>query len=70
MEVIMKIKAWKMQRQFSKARLGLLCLMVLTTMMSACSSSRSYKIDLMPAPAVFEDGAVNPLPRGAAGILR
>ncbi len=60
----MKIKAWNMQRQFSKSRLGLLCLMGLAMMMSACSSSRNYKIDLMPAPAVFEDGAVNPLPRG------
>jgi esterase/lipase superfamily enzyme len=64
METIMKTKARKMQPRFSKARLLLLCLVVLVLMISACSSSRSYKINLMPAPAVFEDGAVNPLPKG------
>ena len=60
----MKIKAWEMQPRYSKMQLGLLCLVVLALAISACSSSRRYKINLMPAPAVFEDGAVNPLPKG------
>ena len=60
----MKTKARKTGPRFSKARLGLLCLMLLVLAISACSSSRRYKINLMPAPAVFEDGAVNPLPKG------
>ena len=60
----MKTKSRNNKRRFSKARLGLLCLVVLALAIIACSSSRRYKINLMPAPAVFEDGAVNPLPIG------
>ncbi len=47
-----------------KPRLEMFCLIVLTVMISACSSSRSYKINLMPAPTIFEDGAIDPLPKG------
>lgn len=39
---------------------GLLLLIFVT---SACSST-PHKINLMPAPAVFADGAINPLPVG------
>lgn len=60
----MKTKAWKIQPRLSKVQRGLLCLLVLALAISACSSSRRYKINMMPAPAVFEDGAVNPLPKG------
>jgi esterase/lipase superfamily enzyme len=63
-EASMKTKARKEKRRFSPVPPGLLCLVLLALMISACSSSRSYKINLMPAPAVFEDGAVNPLPKG------
>ena len=63
-EASMKTKARKEKRRFSPVPPGLLCLVLLALMISACSSSRSYKINLMPAPAVFEDGAVNPLPTG------
>jgi esterase/lipase superfamily enzyme len=60
----MKSKAEKIRTRISKTKLGLLCLVVLALVLSACSSSRRYKINLMPAPAVFEDGAINPLPKG------
>ena len=43
---------------------GLLALLMLSLVVSSCSGGSRYKINLMPAPAVFEDGAINPLPRG------
>ncbi|MBT8365093.1 MAG: hypothetical protein KJP23_10330, partial [Deltaproteobacteria bacterium] len=58
----MKTKAPKIKQRISTPLLGMLCLLALV--ISACSSSRHYKINLMPAPAVFEDGAINPLPKG------
>lgn len=64
----MKAKARNVKRGFSPALPGLLCLLVLALMISACSSSRQYKINLMPAPAVFEDGTINPMPDGAPPI--
>jgi esterase/lipase superfamily enzyme len=60
----MKSKIPNVKPRLLKTRLGLISLMVLMMMISACSSSRRYKIDLMPAPTVFADGAVNPLPKG------
>ncbi len=44
-------------------RVSLLGLLLLTVVTAACSS-RPYKINLMPAPAVFADGEINPLPAG------
>jgi esterase/lipase superfamily enzyme len=64
----MKTKARQVKRSFSPAQPGLLCLLVLALMTSACSGSRHYKIDLMPAPAVFEGGEINPLPDGSPPI--
>lgn len=64
----MKTNAHHVKRRLSSARTGLFCLLMLALMISACSSSRQYKIDLMPAPAVFEDGEINPLPDGAPPI--
>ena len=61
---MMKTKGRNGKRGCSLARTGLFGLVVLALMISACSSSRRYKINLMPAPAVFEGGAINPLPKG------
>jgi len=61
---MMKTKGRNGKKGCSLARPGLLGLVVLTLVISACSSSRRYKINLMPAPAVFEGGAINPLPKG------
>ena len=44
--------------------LGLLALLLVFLVIGACSGGGPYKINLMPAPAVFEDGAINPLPKG------
>ena len=60
----MKTKAWHKNRQSLKAPMGFILLVALALMISACSSSRRYKINLMPAPTVFENGAINPLPKG------
>ncbi|MGD8344572.1 MAG: alpha/beta hydrolase [Desulfobacterales bacterium] len=60
----MKSKIPNEKPRLPKTRLGLISLLVLMMMINACSSSRRYKINLMPAPSVFEDGAVNPLPKG------
>ena len=60
----MKSKIPNEKPRLPKSRLGLISLLVLMMMINACSSSRRYKINLMPAPSVFEDGAVNPLPKG------
>ena len=51
------------KRPYSTIGFGLLSLLLLAIVISACSSSRRYKINLMPAPSVFEDGAINPLPK-------
>jgi esterase/lipase superfamily enzyme len=40
----------------------------LACIISACSSDSRYKINLMPAPAVFEDGEINPLPKGSPPV--
>ena len=42
---------------------GLFGLLLLIAVISACNST-PHKINLMPAPAVFADGAINPLPAG------
>jgi esterase/lipase superfamily enzyme len=39
-------------------------LLLLLMVISAFSCGSRYKINLMPAPTVFEDGDVNPLPKG------
>jgi esterase/lipase superfamily enzyme len=51
-------------RQYGLARLALIGLLLLSLLISACSGGHRYKINLMPAPAVFEDGDINPLPKG------
>ena len=43
--------------------LGLMGLMFMTVILTACGGYR-HKINLMPAPAVFADGEINPLPAG------
>ena len=63
-----KTKAHDAMRGFSPAQPHLFGLLILALMISACSSSRQYKIDLMPAPAVFQDGVINPLPEGSPPI--
>ena len=62
---MLKTKGQNVKRQYSLAwpRLrGLLLLSIVVT--AACSSGGPYRINLMPAPAVFEDGDINPLPKG------
>ena len=39
-------------------------MVVLVLVISTCSDSGRYRINLMPAPAVFENGEINPLPKG------
>ncbi len=60
----MKTKALNARRRFSTLAFGCMGVVVIALAVSGCSSSRRYKIDLMPAPSVFENGAVNPLPKG------
>jgi esterase/lipase superfamily enzyme len=60
----MKSKARNAKRRLLEMRLEIILLLVLALVLSACSNSRRYTIDLMPAPTVFEDGAINPLPKG------
>ena len=66
----MKAKPQHVIQRFLAMRPGVICLVVLALMISvsSCSSSRRYKINLMPAPAVFEDGAVDPLPKGTPPV--
>ena len=64
----MHTKAHKVRRGFSPERFRFCGLFMAALMICACSSSRQYKIDLMPAPAVFQDGEVNPLPEGSPPI--
>ena len=64
----MNMKAYNLTPPYSLARPGVFCLLMLALMAGACSSSRQHKINLMPAPAVFEDGEINPLPVGSPPI--
>ena len=59
----MKKTGQNVDQPYLLGRSGLLGLLLLSLVISACSGSR-YKINLMPAPAVFEDGDINPLPKG------
>ena len=52
----------KVKRPRSVTQLRLLGLLLLSVVITGCAGSGRYTINLMPAPAVFEDGAVNPLP--------
>ena len=60
----MKTKERNAKRRYSPDWSELLGLMLLSIVIGACSSSGPYKVNLMPAPAVFEDGDINPLPKG------
>ena len=60
----MKTKGRNVTRRYLPARTGLFGLLLLSVLIGACSSSSPYKINLMPAPAVFQDGDINPLPKG------
>ena len=60
----MKTKSKHVKQSFSPTRSGWLCMVVLALVISACSDSGRYRINLMPAPAVFENGQINPLPKG------
>ena len=46
----------------------LLCFLLPTFLITACSGGGQNVIDLMPAPAVFADGDVNPLPKGTPPV--
>ena len=61
---MMKTKVRNVTRRYLPARTGPLGLLLLSILIGACSSSSPYKINLMPAPAVFQDGDINPLPKG------
>jgi esterase/lipase superfamily enzyme len=39
-------------------------LLLLSVVITACAGSGRYTINLMPAPAVFAEGDINPLPKG------
>lgn len=60
----MKTKGRKAKHRSLPVRMGLLGLLLLSLAISACAGGSRYKINLMPAPAVFEDGDINPLPKG------
>ena len=57
-----------MQKRKTKFRLRLLGVMSLALLVGACASRGPHTIDLMPAPAVFAGGEINPLPAGAPPI--
>jgi esterase/lipase superfamily enzyme len=61
---MMKTKGRNGKRRNALVWPGLFGLLLFSIVISACSSSGRYKINLMPAPAVFEDGDINPLPKG------
>ena len=65
---MMKRKGCKLKRPNLPARPGLLGLLLLLMVIGACSGTGSHKINLMPAPTVFEDGEVNPLPEGSPPV--
>ena len=60
----MKTTGQNIKQQYLLARRAMLGLLLLSVLFSACSGGHRYKINLMPAPAVFEDGDINPLPKG------
>ena len=60
----MKTKGRKRRLQRFVFRPGIPGLLLLSIVISACSGGSQYKINLMPAPAVFEDRDVNPLLKG------
>jgi esterase/lipase superfamily enzyme len=60
----MKTKECKGKYPCLLTRPALLSLLLLSILICACSGRHQYKINLMPAPAVFEDGDINPLPKG------
>jgi esterase/lipase superfamily enzyme len=59
-----KTKGQNDKRRYSLAWSGLFGWLLLAIAISACSSGSRYKINLMPAPAVFESGDNNLLPKG------
>ena len=59
---MVKEKKKKVKRAKSLTRPGLFGLLLLSVVITGCGGSSLHTINLMPAPAVFEDGAVNPLP--------
>ena len=59
--------AWRVMRLGVVSRRILLRLLLLVAVMTGCASG-PRTIDLMPAPAVFADGAVNLLPKGTPPI--
>jgi esterase/lipase superfamily enzyme len=61
---MVKANEKKVKRPRSATRPGLLGLLLLSVVITGCAGSGRHRINLMPAPAVFEDGAVNPLPKG------
>ena len=60
----MKTKEWKNTNHNWFVRPGIFALLLLSIVICACSGGSQYRINLMPAPAVFEDGDINPLPKG------
>ena len=63
-----KVNEKKVKRPRSVTQLRPLGLLLLFVVITGCAGSGRYTINLMPAPAVFEDGAVNPLPKGPPPI--
>ena len=61
---MVKANEKKVKRPRPVTRPGLLGLLLLSVVITGCAGSGPHTINLMPAPAVFEDGAVNPLPKG------
>ncbi len=61
---MVKANEKKVKRPRSITRPGLLGLLLLSVVIAACAGRSPHTINLMPAPAVFEDGVVNPLPEG------
>jgi esterase/lipase superfamily enzyme len=45
-------------------RLSRLAPLVLAGLLAACGGSGEYQVELMPAPAVYEDGTLTPFPEG------
>ncbi|NIQ90070.1 MAG: alpha/beta hydrolase [Deltaproteobacteria bacterium] len=59
---MVKANEKKVKRPKSVTLMGLFGLLLLSVVITGCGGSSLHTINLMPAPAVFEDGAVNPLP--------
>lgn len=57
-----KANGRKVKKPEPLSRLRLLGLLLLAAAITACASSGPRTINLMPVPAVFENGAINPLP--------